>query len=280
MRQKRLSLKCLLCLILISTWAHEEAVLAVPMVRVGYVVPTSRSSQPGAVDNLRDLIRNVQDWYGQQMSRYGFGYKTFQIETEADGITPKVNVVTTSTADATIRTDTWGQTINAASAAGLPIWTPGQVWLLVPESHLQQSNGSIIGGTALGASFGSGSDGGVAMLGSDDVFRAHSSMLQNTAPYGGTTISQIGPYPLVQGVSFGSGEGTTFSSIASSIQGAAAHELGHAFGLGHDFRNDNNFDGVVMGNGLRGWRGSRLPTQFSDDDAQLGYAAALALSKS
>jgi hypothetical protein len=250
------------------------------MVRVGYVVPTNRTAQPGAVQNLQDLIRNVQDWYGNQMQRYGFGYKTFQFETEADGVTPKINVVSTSMTDATIRTDTWGKTIDAATGAGLPIWAPGQAWLLVPESHLEQSDGSIIGGTALGASFGSGSDPGVATLGSDGIFRWNSSMLQNTAAYAGMTVPQVGPYPFVQDVSFPWFEGNTFSSIASAIQGAVAHELGHAFGLAHDFRNDDNYDGILMGNGLRGWRGSRLPTQFPDDDAQLGYAESLALGTS
>jgi hypothetical protein len=59
-----------------------------------------------------------------------------------------------------------------------------------------------------------------------------------------------------------------------------AHELGHAFGLAHDFRNDNNFDGNLMGNGLRGWRGPAYPELYPNDDVQLSYAAALALNSS
>jgi hypothetical protein len=86
--------------------------------------------------------------------------------------------------------------------------------------------------------------------------------------------------PLVQGTSFPGFEGTTFSSIASSSQGAFAHELGHAFGLGHDFRNDSNFHGNLMGNGLRGWRASDYPQLYPNDDIQLSYAAALALNTS
>jgi hypothetical protein len=85
---------------------------------------------------------------------------------------------------------------------------------------------------------------------------------------------------LVQDKSFPWFEGTTLSSIASSAQGAAAHELGHAFGLGHDFRNDANFNGDLMGNGLRGWRGAKYPTLYPSDDTQLSYGAALALSVS
>jgi hypothetical protein len=255
-----------------------DLAFAAPIVRVGYVVPQNRAQQAAAVDNLRALILSIQDWYGDQMSRYGFGYKTFDVEMESDGVTPKIHVVSTPMTDATIRTDIWPRTIEAATNAGLPIWSSGQVWLLVPEAHLQNSNGSISGGTALGASFGSGTDGGVAMLGSDMIFRANPVAVTSFAPYNGMTIPEIGPYPLVQGVSFPSFEGTTIGSIASSIQGAAAHELGHAFGLGHDTRNDENFDGVLMGNGLRGWRGTRFPIQFPGEDVQLSYAAALALN--
>jgi len=44
--------------------------------------------------------------------------------------------------DATIRL-VWNQSINAAAAAGVTVWAPGDVWLLVPESHLQLPDGTI-----------------------------------------------------------------------------------------------------------------------------------------
>jgi hypothetical protein len=249
-------------------------------VNIGYVVPSNRVAQPQAVDNLRGLMQSVQSWYRDQMDRYGFGAKTFRLATEADGVTPRVRTVTTGVTDAQIQTDTWSQTISAAQGGGLSVWSSGQVWLLLPESHTQLSDGDVQGGTALGASNGSGVDAGVAMLGGDSIPFFAPGQLTNNTNYHGQTVPGVGPFPLAQGVSYASFEGTTFSSVASSKYGAAAHELGHAFGLAHDFRNDTNFDGVLMGNGLRGWRGSTSPAPYPADDVQLSYAAALALNVS
>lgn len=248
--------------------------------RIGYVVPEGRVPQANAESNLRSSVLSIQNWYREQMGRFGFGDSTFAIETESDGITPRVHIVSTPVSDTTIRSDVWGQTISAASNAGLSIWSPGEVWLLIPESHQQNPDGSIQGRVALGGGFGSGSDPGVAVVESDFLFRSNPAMLLNNTQYAGTTVTEIGPHPLVQNVSFPWFEGNTFSSIASSAQGAIAHELGHAFGLGHDSRNDTNADGLLMGNGLRGWRGSLYPDLFTEESTQLGYAAALALSTS
>ncbi len=270
----------LLAVAALSIGAATRPIAAAPLVRIGYVIPVDRAPQPLATQRLQELMLAVQDWYGDQMQRWGFGYKTFDLEMMPDGVTPLVHVVNTPRTAATIRGDVWGQTIPAAQAAGLPIWSTGQVWLLTPESHMMSSNGEIAGKTALGASNGSGLDAGVAVMESDFLFRASPRILTDTRNYGGLTFREVGPYPLVQGVSFHSFEGSTISSIASAVQGATAHELGHAFGLGHDFRNDQNYDGNHMGNGLRGWRGAELPGLFPDDDMYLAEGAALALNAS
>jgi hypothetical protein len=84
----------------------------------------------------------------------------------------------------------------------------------------------------------------------------------------------------VQGVSYGSFEGSTLSGLSSTFHGAILHEMSHGFGLPHDARNDANFHGNVMGNGLRGFRGAVFPDTYPDDDTYLSYGDALALSTS
>ncbi|HEX2474509.1 MAG TPA: hypothetical protein VHK01_07185 [Lacipirellulaceae bacterium] len=242
---------------------------------LGYVVPQDRTAQSNAAENIAAMMRVTQAWYEEQMDRWGFGPKTFRFE---GGAGPIVHTVSTPITAAQIRSDIWAQTISAAQGAGLPVWSSGQVWFLISEAHQQQADGDIIGGTALGAGFGSGNDAGTAMLGGDTIFRLNPTMLRNTRPYHGQVVSAIGPYPLVQGTSFPSFEQSTFSSIGSSVQGAAIHELGHAFGLPHNMLNDANFNGNLMGNGLRGLRGVLEPQLFPQDDTRLSYASALMLS--
>jgi hypothetical protein len=51
----------------------------------------------------------------------------------------------------------------------------------------------------------------------------------------------------------------------------------HAFGMPHDFRNDGNFNGNLMGNGFRGIRGAVYPEQYPNENVMLSYGMALAL---
>ncbi len=261
---------------------QEEAIEPVTgyLLRTAYIIPTNRTAQTHAVTSLRNALIQYQDWYREQMERNGFGPKTFGFETEADGITPKVHVVAVRETDEYLRGDLWERTLQAASAAGVPVWTPKQVWWLISEAHLQLTDGTIAGGTFLGASFGSGDDPGVGMIGGDALARFGPWFFTNDASFDEQLIPDIGPYALKQDVSFPWFEGTTFSSISSSVLGGALHEISHGFGQPHDFRNDNNFNGNLMGNGLRGFRGALFPVRYASDYTRLAYGSALALNVS
>ncbi len=96
----------------------------------------------------------------------------------------------------------------------------------------------------------------------------------NDTTYDGMIIPEVGPYPLVYGVTWDSGEGTTLSSKFSTDLGATFHEFLHGFHLHHDFRNDWNFHGNIMGNGLRGMRGYTDPAKYTNDFTRQSYAFA------
>jgi hypothetical protein len=253
-------------------------------VRVAYLIPTNRTPQPAAVGNLQETLIAMRAWFCEQMDRNGVGKLAPRYEFEADGITPVIHTVFLSTEeDSDIRGDgtgIFGAVRTAARDNGVPINDLGQVWLLIPEIHQMNPDGSIIGGIAKGIGNGSGDDPGTAVVGSALLSLANLAGLWDGRPYDGLTIPEIGPYPLVQDVSFAGFEGTTISSIVSSYIGAIVHELGHGLGPVHDFRNDSNFNGNLMGNGLRGVRGALFPDLWPNDHTRLSYSIARTFSVS
>lgn len=249
-------------------------------VRVAYLIPTNRVAQPQAEYWIQSTLLAYQWWFRKEMERNGYGPRTFRLELDDETGWPRVHVVEVHRSDEYLRGDLWGRTLDAASAAGVPVWTPGQVWWLIPEAHRQRADGGVEGGAALGASFGSGNDPGVALIGSDGLARFDPGQLTDNRTYAGRILSGIGTYPLRQDISFPWFEGNTLSSIASSIVGAGLHEIGHGFGLSHDPRNDENFRGNLMNNGLRGFRGALYPDRYGADATRLSHGQALALSVS
>ena len=250
-------------------------------VRIVYLVPSNRMPQPDAEKILQEYVQTIQGWFGDQMERLGYAPKTFAIETAEDGMTPVVHIAYATEPDnffhVTDYVQRWNLILSAVSDAGFPPWRFGEVLFIVAETHAMQPDGSFVGGFVGGAGT---SFSGVSVVTGEFLARMKLSLLIDDRPYAGLVIQELGPYPLVFGISFAWFEGTTVSSISSSAQGAAIHELGHAFGLWHDFRGDENFHGVLMGNGLRGFRGSLFPQRYPRDDMRLDNASALTLNYS
>lgn len=265
-------------------WAST---LPEPTLRVAYLIPSNRTPQPEGVKALQMVIRTARDFFKDHLVYSEQGtissvpvQKTVRYEMEGDGETPQIWVLDIPETDEEIRQDMWNNSINAAINAGVGVWRRGEIWLLVTETHLQQPDGSIIGWTALGAGFGSADDGGVALLGSTLLTLMAKGALTDDRSYDGLIVPEIGPHPLQQNVSFPSFEGSTLSSITSSHLGAFVHELTHPLGIGHDFRNDSNFHGNLMGNGFRGIRGYLHPNQYPNNYTRLAFGSAMILNTS
>jgi hypothetical protein len=129
----------------------------------------------------------IQSWYADQMNRYCFGPKTFQFETLADGVTPKVYVNQTAFTDAQIRQNIFGNTIAGAVFSVGPSnnpESPKTVWTLFSEEASETSNGSVIGDTSLGSGDG-GDTGGVTVQSSNLLPFENPSIVSNTAGFSG-----------------------------------------------------------------------------------------------
>ena len=62
-----------------------QGVLSQPSVRLVYFLPNDRPARPDRVVALRQLIKDAQQFYADEMQRHGFGRKTFTVETDKDG---------------------------------------------------------------------------------------------------------------------------------------------------------------------------------------------------
>ena len=260
----------------------QLAVNPVYKVRIVYLIPSNREPQPNAEHILQRYALRVQTLYRENMARQGYGEKTFTFETEPDGIIPKVNLVHIPQTDSQLQdldyNTRWQNILGGLNTAGFSPFQQGEALWVIPEMHQQLPDGTFLesGGFVGGAGTGTS---GVAAVSSDFLARMPASFLTDNRNYPGLVIPTLGPFPLTS-ASFPWYEGNTVSSTSSSAQGAAAHELGHAFALPHDFTNDENFFGNLMGNGLRGFRGFFYPDQYPDSSVDLSASSALQLNTS
>jgi len=65
--------------------ASAFAALAQPSVRLVYFLPRGRPARPDRIEAFRQLIKDVQQFYADEMERHGYGRKTFRVETDRGG---------------------------------------------------------------------------------------------------------------------------------------------------------------------------------------------------
>ncbi len=124
-----------------------------PTVRIAYVIPSNRVQQANGVANLQNGFLVYREWCREQQELNGFGPMTFNLETEADGWTPKVHVVQSGWTDSYIAADMWSRCATVVNdASGGQVWADNNVWVVVggrtscrPTARLQ---GTMPGGQA------------------------------------------------------------------------------------------------------------------------------------
>ena len=168
-----------------------------PMVRLINLIPNDRSVQPERVSVLRQFIKDTQQFFADEMERHGFGRKTFSVETDKNG-EPVVHRI-----DGKFPDDHY-------SRSGLAWKVSTEVREHFDDSDLQDILLVIIDGKDLG---------GEATINYYDknigVNGRESYITRGEEAYGGFAVVAVADDYFI---------------------GVTAHELGHAFGLLHDYR--------------------------------------------
>ena len=164
-------------------------------VRLVYFLPADRHPRQGIEEKMDVLIKNVREFYANQMENYGYGRRTFDIETDQNGraVVHRVNGQFTDTH-------------YYDNEAFLKVWREIHDWFDTSQNIylavVDVGNEQI--GEVAGIATAIGDWGGIAAIPASGSFFNH---------------------PL------------------------AAHELGHTFGLEHDFRSAEH----IMSYGPWGW---------------------------
>ncbi len=165
----------------------QEGTVPEGMVRLIYFLPKDSQAQPNINAKLDTWIKEVQQLYSDELMRYGFGRKTFQLETDANG-KAVVHRVDGLSDEAHYHHGTFSKIIKEVSER---FDGSKHAYLIVVETSIFE------GGRSCGKANGNGRTGGYAMV-----------------PATGNCVAE------------------------NVVVGLVAHELGHVFGLPHDFRSD------------------------------------------
>ena len=201
------------------------------IVRLVYFLPNDRPTRPERVIAFRQLTKDAQQFYADEIEHHGYGKKTFTVETDKNGEPVVHHIDGKFTEEHYYKEDT-----------GWKVWTEIREHFNDPQ-HLyfvaiDLSHEVIHGGQSCG-------EGGPNFFppGEERVRGRIRDIMQGEEVVGGFALIPV------SGHCFGNNKETPHQ------WGATLHELGHAFGLDHDFREGIHNDYVLAA--------THNPTQLS-----------------
>ncbi|WP_145223945.1 PKD domain-containing protein [Gimesia algae] len=243
-------------------------------VRIACLTPADRTPNAAAAHRAAELLLWYQRWFADQMAQNGHGKMTFSYESETGSSWPRVHNIRLPRPSVYYRTNEPGQgdkvysrVVTAAKDVGIPVEESGQVWILFIDMQEILPDGKVVGLHRQGG--GKTFHTGATVCDTGTLGELSLTALTTDNLYHGMVVPSLGRYPLKRGVSFPPSRGNTVGTVVSSNLGSWLHELGHCFLLTHDFRNDDNAAGNLMGNGLRGFRAWLYPEKFQNEYTHL-----------
>ena len=217
-------------------WEYNASNYEIPtidtngMVRLVYFLPNDRPIRPDRIPVLRQLLKDSQQFFADEMEHHGFGRKTFRLETDKDG-EPVVHRV-----DGKFGEDYYYEPLSDSK-----IWEEvfehfddiQHIYFIAIDLSYESLNDGRSGG--LGG-LGFFPMGGQSVLFAGKTAFRHRDITSGEEALGGSAI--------IPASGFGHDNPDVHPLVLTN------HELGHAFGLDHDFR-EGHEDAVVGGRGFR-----------------------------
>ncbi|MCY4568329.1 MAG: dockerin type I domain-containing protein [Candidatus Poribacteria bacterium] len=204
-----------LTLIFLSN-AFAQGALPQPSVRLVYLLPNDRPARPDRIEALRQLIKDVPQFYANEMERHGYGRKTFRVETDRSG-EPLVHRVTGRFAEEYYNRFT-----------GQKAWEEIREYFDLAELHHIYFIAIDIESPWEGKHCGEAGNTFLPSSGGTPQRRFYDKITKGEEILGGFAVIPASGH-----------------CIDSGAFKLVAHELGHAFGLGHDFREGISSDYVM-----------------------------------